>query len=1041
MHSLTGWFIRNPVAANLLMVLIFAFGLMTVYSIRIEGFPRIPPETIKISTSYPNATANQVDELVTRKIETALEGLDGVRAISSESQNGYSEVTVRRAGGKDLRDLLDKVRLRIDGVEGLPAGVTRPVIDASGFDIPALYVNLHGDADPVTLQKLSMRLKEALLSEPELSRLQIWGLHKREMRIEIAPATLERYDLTIADIAQKIQSSSLDFQAGRLRTASGTIYLRADNKARFVADFADIPIVERASGTTIALGDIAEIKDSFIEGDYFFRFNGQVTSGMEVLVGARENLLTVSKVVHRVVDGFRQQLPSNVEVTIWGDSSGYIADRLALLRSNGIQGLVLVALILALFLNVRLAFWVAMGIPISVMGALAVAGSKWVDYSLNDVTTFGFILALGILVDDAVVVGESVFDERRMIKDRIRGTEAGVAKVAVATVFGVLTTIAAFFPLLVIDNQLAKVLAGFAGVVILALTFSLIESKLILPAHLAGLDFETRPKFMVARIWAAIQGGAQAGLDFVRDQLYRPVLKAAISHRYATLVLFAAVACLGIGLASLGKIKTVFFPDVPGQIISVAMEMDARAPFTLTQANIERIRTEGETLKREIQASNSLAAPPIRSIFVIVGSARSASIFAEMAPAIDRPGVPILDVVRQWRDRVGQVEGALSLNFAGSEEVAGGFQLRLQSKDADLLEIVSGELRAFLSSIAGVHNVRDGLATGQSQLEIRVKPEARTLGFDTETLARQIGYAYGGAEVQKSQRDGEEVRVLILHTGTTRDTIDDFLQSRLRSKTGEWIPIRSIADIAGNYIAGSVHRQNGKRVNVVEASVDRSMVAPEEISQAVFEQFWPDVRARYPSVEMQAGGELEEMGEVKGGLIRALVLAALLIYVLMAVPLKSYWQPVIILSIVPLGFVCAALGHLLMGLPLSLLSFFGMLALTGVIVNDCLVMITRHNQAREEGLNSDDSILEAGIGRFRAIFLTTATTVAGLLPLLMETSEQAQYLIPAAVSLAFGELFGTGLTLVLIPILLAISEDVRRLAGTVFLAPSRSMSS
>ncbi len=1025
MHFLTGWFIRNPVAANLMMALILFLGIMTALTMRIEGFPRVPPESALITTSYPDAPAAQVDELVTQKIEKALEGLEGVRSVTSQSENDISIVNVRRSGGQDLNRLLDKVRLRIEGISDLPTAAKRPVIETTGFDIPALYVNLHGSTDPVTLQKLSERLREELLAQPELSRLKIWGLHEREMRIGVDPHVLQQLNLTVADVVARVHASSLDFQAGTLRTAGGNIYLRADDKAKFSREFAAIPIIEHANGTTVLLSDISHIQDSFSEGDFLFRFNGSPTTGMEVLVGHKENLLHISKVVHQTVDGFLKLIPSNVEISIWGDSSGYISDRLELLQSNGIQGLLLVTLLLSVFLNVRLAFWVAMGIPISIMGAIAVAGSQWVGYSLNDVTTFGLIIALGILVDDAVVVGESVYEERRKIKDPILGTEEGVSKVAVATVFGVLTTIAAFYPMLLIDNPLGKVLAGFSGIVIFALIFSLIESKFILPAHLARLNIDAPPRFLLSRLWGKVQQTAKTALLWVRDTLYAPVLAISIRHRYAVLILFVAVGILGLGLIKLGKIKTVFFPDIPGQIITVNLEMDGRAPFNLTRSNTEKIHAIGEQLNEEIQAREALANPPIRTQFMIVSGAESAQIYAELSPVAERPRVGVMDIIRQWRERTGLLEGATELEFTGSEELAGGFQLKLLSKDTDLLKQASQELMAFIAQIDGVHNTRDTLSGGQPELEIRVKPEARNLGFTQEILASQIGYSFGGAEVQKVQRDGKELRVIVQNTKGARDTMDDLMQSRLRSNEGDWIPFQSIAEVTGRYVAGTLNRENGKRVSTVSASIDRSVVAPEEVSQAIFEQLVPKLEQKYPSVQIQEAGEMEEMGEIRGGMLRALLLAAVLIYVLMAVPLKSYWQPFVILAIVPFGFIGAAMGHLIMNLPLSLLSLFGMLALTGVVINDSLVLITRYNQVRDDGATVSNALINASTSRFQAIFLTTATTVIGLLPLLMETSEQAQYLIPAAVSLAFGELFSTALMLLLVPVLIAIIEDLR----------------
>ncbi|MEO1679553.1 MAG: efflux RND transporter permease subunit [Pseudomonadota bacterium] len=1024
MHALTGWFIRNPVAANLLMGLILFLGVLTLFSIRIEGFPRVPPESVEITVEYPGATAAQVDELVTRKIEQSLEGVRGVRSITSQSVNGLATVSVRRAGGEDLQDVLDRVRIRIDGIADLPSRARRPVIEASGYDFPALYVNLHGPADPATLRTLGQRLREDLLAQPEVSRLRIWGLIPRELRIEVDPDRLRQYGLTVADVTAAIRANSLTFQAGELRTDGGTIYLRADDRARYAPEYEALPIIERADGSTVPLGDIATVEDGFLEGDYLFRLNGEPTIGMEVLVGQQENLLEISEVVRRTVDAFQPQLPIAISATVWGDSAGYISDRLALLRSNGVQGLLLVALMLSIFLNVRLAFWVALGIPISVMGAIAVSGSRWVDYSLNDVTTFGLIIALGILVDDAVVVGESVFEERRKGGDPITRTERGVEKVAVATVFGVLTTIAAFYPMLLIDNPLGKVLAGFSGIVILALIFSLIESKFILPAHLAYTRIDRQRGTLAARLWGQVQDGAQAGLLWFRDRIYQPTLLTSIRHRYAVLILFVAAAALGIGLIAKGKVQTVFFPDVPGQIITVSLEMDARAPFALTRANIDRIEAEGRALNEDLRAAAGMDDAPIRSFFTIADDAEGGQLYAEMLPVAERPDVPILDVVRAWRERVGAVEGATELEFTGSEALAGGFQIRLISRDVDRLTAASAEVRGFLAELEGVVNIRDDLAGGQPELRLRLRPEARHLGFTAETLASQIGYGFGGAEVTRIQRDGLEMRVLVLNADQARDTIDDLMQTRLRSTSGAWVPLVTVAEIEGSYAAGAIDRRDGQRMNTVSASVDRTLVAPEEVGQAVFEQLVPDLVERYPGVCVVAAGELEEMGEIQGGLVRALLLSAVLIYVLMAVPLKSYWQPFVILAIVPFGFIAAAVGHLIMGLSLSLLSFFGMLALTGVIVNDSLVMITRYNQAREAGKPVEAAIHDAGTSRFQAIFLTTATTVIGLMPLLTETSEQAQYLIPAAVSLAFGELFGTALMLLLVPVLIAIAEDV-----------------
>ncbi|MCV6598001.1 MAG: efflux RND transporter permease subunit [Mangrovicoccus sp.] len=1032
MQSLTAWFIRNPVAANLVMALILFLGLQTALSMRIEGFPRIPAETIEISTALPNATAAQIDQQVTARIERALEGLDGVRSVRSRSGDEFSLVTLRKTSAKDLDQLLDAVRIRIDAIPDLPSRAERPVIEAAPFDLPALYINLHGDADEVTLQRLAQDLRRNLLDQPELSRIKAWGLLPREMRLSLDPLRLQHLGMTPDEVVARIQERSLEFQAGSLRTQGGKVFLRADSQARYPSEFAAIPIIERPDGRDVLMGDIAQISEDFQSADVLFRFNGAPTVGMEILVGRKENLLTISKTVRESLASFEERLPQGVEVSIWGDSSRYISERLALLSSNGIQGLILVVIMLSLFLDVRLAFWVAMGIPISVAGALAVSGSAWVDYSLNDVTTFGLIIALGILVDDAVVVGESVFEERQHNRDPITGTEAGVHKVALATIFGVATTIAAFFPMLMIDNALGKVLASFSGIVILALLFSLFESKFILPAHLAAIPIGTAPRSGLLKLWARVQNLARGGLFWFRDGPYQKLLRLTLTHRYAALLCFLAAAILGLGLIAKGRIATVFFPDIPGQVITVALEMDARAPFALTKDNLERIEAEGTALSAELAAAHGLKSEPIRSMFFLISNAQTAQMWAELTSPAERAGLGAQEITKAWAERVGRLPGTTEQQFTAAEELAGGFTLQLFGKDPDQLRAASAVLRAELSQIAGVDNIRDSLAGGQPQLALRLKPDAIGLGFTPESLARQVGLGFGGAEVQKIQRDGREMKVILRLEDGARDEIGDVLGARIRSSGGAWLPLSAVAEIDGGYVPGELQRFNGKLVNTVSATIDRSQVAPQEVAQAIFEGFGNSLGEIYPGVELKGGGELEEINEIQGGLKRALLLAVVLIYVLMAVPLKSYGQPLLILAIIPFGFIGAAVGHLIMGLPLSLFSFFGMLALAGVVVNDSLVMLTRYRDLRETGMAAAEAAHKAALSRFQAIFLTTATTVIGLLPLLTESSEQAQYLIPAAASLAFGELFGTALMLLLMPALLLISHDLfgNRKAGT-----------
>lgn len=1025
MHALTRWFIHNPVAANLTMLLILIGGIFTLSSIRIEGFPKLPADSIQIKTRFSDAYTEQVDLQITQKIETALEGLPGVKKIQSTSLEGYSSVHIQKKEGYRLQRLLEDVRLKLEGIDSFPQQADKPVISRNDFNFPALIVQLYGNTDRNTLQRLGKRVRQELLAQPEISKINSWGEKTPEVRIELDPRKLEKYNLSSSDIVERIQQSSLTSKAGSLKTKGGLISLRADNQAYRYRDFTEIPIFNRSDGSQLLLGELTQVRDDYEVDDVIVRFNGQPALGMEILIGRQENLLDIAATVKKTVDKLQTTMPPEVTLSIWADSSQYISERLNLLNRNALQGLLLVFILLALFLNLKLAFWVAMGIPISVFGALAVMGSKWVDYSLNDITTFGLIIALGILVDDAVVVGESVYAERRLDKDPFTATAKGVRRVATATVYGVLTTVAAFFPMMLIDNVLGKVLAGFSGIVILTLLFSLFESKFILPAHLAHISLQNRGSpSIIFRGWSAIQVFSQGMLDGFNRSVYRPLLDWSLQQRYAVLVVFISIAVLVLGLVNVGKVKMVFFPEIPGQVITVKLEMDARAPYRLTLDNADLIEMTANTLNEELVAKHHLEVNPIKRILTVVGGAFSVDIYAELSIQTEREGLGTLDILKQWQDRTGRLEGATELTFTGTEETGGGFAIDLYSKNEDSLKAASLELMNYLQEIKGISNLRGALKDGKPELYLRLKPEARHLGFSNETLAMQIGLRFGGVEAQRVQRGDQEVRVVVKNRESSRNTISDLMQSRLQSDQGQWFPLPEISSIESAYVTDYIARRDGKRVNTIRATIDKSIVAPSEVSQDLFSEIVPALEQRFSEVSIKAAGELEEMGTMKGGMIRALVFTCILIYALLAIPLKSYWQPFIIMSVVPFGFVGATLGHLIMGLPLSMLSFFGMLALTGVVVNDSLVMMTRYNQTREEGETIHNALLSAGVGRFRAIFLTTVTTVAGLIPLMNETSEQAQYLIPAAVSLAWGEIFATAITLILVPILISISADV-----------------
>ncbi len=1034
MHVLTGWFIRNPVAANLIMALILTAGAVSLWGIRIEGFPQLPPDTIELSVLHYGASAEQVDSSITRLLEQSLEGLPGVDKIFSLSMREQALIQVKKIDGYNLERLLEDIKLRVNSISSLPALAERPVIRRQEFNFPALIVQVYSDTDQYsnaaqhTLQKVARRVKEKLLAQPEISKINQWGERNYEVSIEVAPDVLQSYGLTLQELAARIQGNSLRYRTGTLKTDGGSIQLRADTLAEKQRDFAEIPVLERTDGTTVYLGDIASIDNSFEDDDVRVLYQGKPAIGFEVIIDNKGNLLKVSEVARSVVSEMQQQLSGSVHIGIWGDQSGFISERLNLLQTNGWQGLVLVFILLALFLSPKLAFWVALGVPISFAGTLALMGGSFFDYSLNDVTTFGMIIVLGILVDDAVVIGESVYAQRRVINDPIKGTEEGVRKVSVATIFGVLTTMAAFYPMTTINNPLGQVLASFAVVVMIALSFSLFESKFILPAHLAGISlkngFEGKSgRMAVFTWWYRLQSYVDAALQRFNRSVYRPALRYCLFYRYQTLTLFLTIAVFVIGLVMVGVVRTTFFPSIPGSIINIKVEMDSRVPYELTLYNTDKVKNAADEINRRLMREHQLEEPPIAKIMAAVVGSASTEIYAELSPPDKRRGIATLDILQAWRSDVGQPEGVNKLQFSATEETGGGFELEIYCEDDAVMKQAVKAIKQQLAAIEGVADVRSDLAPDQPEIRLHIKPEGVALGLNTEQLAAQIGDAYGGLEVQRFQRGVDEVKTFLRMPKKNRSTLHDLLQNDIRLPSGDWVPLTSVAVLESHYVPEFMWRRNFRKVASISASINKNTTSSSAVYRVLKRQTINALETQYPGLNIKPAGELEEESKMKFGLVKALIMTLLLIYTLLAIPLKSYLQPLIIMSVVPFGFTGAVFGHLIMGIPFSLLSFFGILALTGVVVNDSLVMMTCYNDLRRSGMAVVEALVEAGSHRLRAIILTTVTTVAGLVPLLRETSEQAQYLIPAAVSLAFGELFATLITLILVPVLTSLVDQ------------------
>ncbi len=1025
MHFLTEWFTRNPVAANLITLLVVVGGFLSLRSMRIEGFPALPPRSVTITTIYPGSVAEQVDRGVTRKIEKALEGLPGLKKSASISEDGVSSLWLEKESGFDLDRFQNEIRTRLDAIATLPQGAERPLITRDEFNVEALIVQLYGDADQATLQKTARELRDALQAHPQITKMNAFGLRPYEVRLEVDEARLRLFGLSPNDVAVAVQNASLDYRTGEIRGDGGQVVIRADEKAFRRRDFAEIPLRTLPDGSVLTVADVAHIVDGFVTDPGFARFQGRDSVGLQIYTSKKGHLFEVSRAVRSVTEDMAGRLPTGVQLAIWGEYSVYMKDRLSLLAENAWQGLLIVFVLLALFLDVRLAFWVAAGIPISIAGALLIMGDHAAGYSLNDITTFGMIIVLGILVDDAIVVGESVYEERRRGGDAVTATIRGVQRVSTATIFGCLTTMAAFAPLLLIDSDIGKIFASFSVVVIIALGVSLVESKWILPAHLAAIPLADRVSRGPRLWWSKLQAGVAEGLRFVNERLYQPLLSLALRHRYSSILLLLTLAVGGLIAIEKGWVRTVFFPEVPGQIISVRLKMEGASPLFLTEAHLTRIEAAAAEVNREVQAETGAAEPPIARIMAALTGPLEAEIYAELQPEATR-AVTTDATIERWRAAVGRLEGVAELSFSGSFETGGGFVIELEARDEAVLQTAVKAFTAQLAALDGLADIRHDLDNGTPELRLKLKPEARHLGLTTADLAAQVGDAFGGYEVQRMQRDGEEVKVMVQYAETRRRGMQDVRNAQVQTRLGEWLPLPMVATFETGYAPSALTRQNGRRVAQVHADLDPAKLSAGEAFAWIKAEVEPALKRQFPDLVIRGAGELEEIGTMQAGLKRALLFVLLLIYVLLAIPLKSYTQPLVIMAVIPFGFIGAVMGHWLYGVPLSVLSFFGMLAVTGVVVNDSLVLLTRFNELHRAGMPLFEALIQAGGSRFRAILLTTVTTCCGLLPLLSETSEQAQYLIPAAISLAWGELFATPITLIIVPVLVHLGFDVGR---------------
>lgn len=1033
MNGMIAWFAKNPVAANLLMVFIVVSGAISVLSVNSEVFPEFELDMISIQVPYLGAAPEEVEEAVSIRVEEAIQGLDGIKEITSTASEGGGTVLVELEMGADARRVVDEIKSRVDAIDTFPVETEKPIITELVARNQVVDVAVSGTVDEFTLKAVAEQVRDELSAVPGISQVEITSARPYEISIEISEVALRRHGLTFDDVALAVRRSSFDMPGGSVRADSGEILLRTIGQAYRGTEYEELILLTRADGTRLHLRDVATIVDGFAETDQSARFNNEPTILLSVFRTGDQGALEIAALVHEYVEGKQGFLPEGISASIWQDQSVVLSNRLSTLLRNGLTGFVLVFVLLALFLELRLAFWVSIGIPISFLGAILLMPG--LDVTVNVLSLFAFILVLGIVVDDAIIVGENIHTHMEQHDDGVHGAIEGAKEIATPVVFAVLTTVAAFTPLMFVPGILGKFFVVIPLIVIPCLVFSLIESLCILPAHLAHLKQRTPGP------WRRFQLLFANGLKRFIQKVYQPILELALRWRYLTTALFMSTLIITLGMVLGGWTKFQFFPPIEAPFMSASVTMPLGSPASLTADAVERLQTGAEKLRRELNDETdtdyfvhmfgSVGDQPMgsREGPIQVGG-RSAShlgeVTIELIPSQDRQYTSET-LGNRWRELTGPIPEAVEVGFNASAMSPGeDINVMLTGGDVDEIRSAADAVKNALRNYAGVHGLSDSFLEGKEEMKLGIKPAAETLGLSLQDLGRQVRQAFYGEEAQRIQRGRDDIRVMVRYPADQRRSLGNLENMRIRTPTGGEVPFSQVAEVEPGRGFASIKRVDRNRAVNVTASVDGAVTSAAEVNSDLEAWILPTVLESHPGVYWSFQGMQAEQAEGIAGLQIGFTIALLAIFALLAIPLGSYVQPLIIMSAIPFGLVGAVWGHMLMDVTLSMMSMFGLIALSGVVVNDSLVMVSYINRKQGEHVDLHTAIREAGVSRFRPILLTSLTTFIGLTPLMLERSFDAEFLLPMAVSLAFGVLFATSITLMLVPIEYLILDDFGR---------------
>jgi multidrug efflux pump subunit AcrB len=1004
----------NPVAANILMLFFLIGGLFWGLQIKQEVFPEFTIDLVNIRVAYPGASPEEVADGIILPVEEAITGLDGIKEVTSSAVEGRGTVRVEALRGVDIQQLTQDLKNEVDRISSFPEEAEEPEVLVPIRRRSVISLILHGDLSRRVLRETAERVRDQLLQDAQITQAELIGARPFEISIDIDQETLRNYGLSLQEVAARIRQASIDLPGGVIKASSGQVQLRMKERRELGHEFGALPVLTSSDGSRVLLRDMAVINDGFAETDSSLSYNHQPAIGIEVYRTGDQGPIEIADAVRRHVRKLSTTLPVGISVAAVNDRSAIYKQRLNLLLKNGYMGLVLVFILLGIFLEPRLAFWVTMGIPVSFLGSLLFL--PFLDVSINMVSLFAFIVSLGIVVDDTIIIGENIYRLRQQGYTAIEAAIHGAREMTVPVTFAVLTNIITFMPLYFIPGVMGKIFRSIPLVVVVVFLISLVEALFVLPAHLG------HQKPLTGRIGSTIsawQQGISDGISRLIRTIYTPSLIFCLHFRYITVAAGIAVLLTTGAYIKSGRMGMTMFPRVESDKAYARFTLPQGTPVEQTYRIQYRLLEAAEHVIRE-NGGEQLVQGTLSQV-----NSNSCWIKVYLTPPDVRP-METSVFVKKWRKAAGSIPGLENLRFTASHGGPGSgadLTVELQHRDSLILGQVSSELAESLKTFPMVSDIDDGFTKGKEQFDFRLLPTGYYLGLRPETVARQIRASYYGYEISTLLRGRNEVTIMIRLSEQERNSLRSLETMMIRTPAGGEVPLTTVASITAGRAYTEIERRNGLQVIQLTADVTPPSGSG-QVVEALQTDILPGLQAAYPGLAYNFAGKQADRKESMQALFRGMMVALLLVYVLLAVVFRSYVQPGIIMAAIPFGIVGAVMGHLIMGYSLSLISFFGIVALSGVVVNDALVLIDLANRKRDKGQNSYAAMVNASVSRFRPILLTTMTTFFGLLPMIFETSRQARFLIPMAISLGFGILFATAITLVLVPSLYLILQDI-----------------